>query len=324
MATTQDMLRFIEQLPKAELHLHLEGAVAPALFGRLRRKHGFDPAASAPPGGNWNFPDLAAFLVVYAQVCESMRDPEDFLDATYATLERCAASGGRYVELFFSPDAHDASVISYPQMLDGITAGIRDARRDFGVETQVIPAHNRELGLARGMTLLERVLTHRRPEVVGIGLDYAERPYPPATFAPLFAEARRNGLKVTAHAGEDGPAGYVRDAIELLGCRRIDHGYHVVDDPALLARCRELDVLFTVCPTTTLHTTPWRDLNSPDHAIRRMIEAGLRVTINTDDPGLFGTTLNREYQMLSEAFSLSQDTLTQIAANGFSHNWRPQ
>lgn len=321
---TQDVPTLIEQLPKAELHLHLEGAVSPPLFARLRRKHGFDPAGSAGPQGNWNFPDLAAFLVIYAQVCEAMRDPQDFRDATYATLERCAGSACRYVELFFSPDAHDAAAITYPQMLDGIVAGIREARRDFGVVTQIIPAHNRELGLARGMAFLEKVLTHRRPEVVGIGLDYAERPYPPAAFAPLFAEARRNGLQVTAHAGEDGPAQYVRDAVELLGCRRIDHGYHIVDDPALLERCRQLDVLFTVCPTTTLHTTPWRDLNAPDHAIRRMLEAGLRVTINTDDPGLFATTLNREYQLLAEAFGLSADTLTRIAANGFSHNWQPR
>jgi adenosine deaminase len=321
---TSDAATFIERLPKAELHLHLEGAVSPALFAQLRRKHGFEPAGSEAPGGRWNFPDLAAFLRVYRQVCDCMRDPEDFREATYEALQRCSTSEGRYVELFFSPDAHDASVIAYPSMLDGIVAGIRDAHRDFGVVAYLIPAHNRELGLARGMAFLEKVLMHRRPEVVGIGLDYAERPHPPAAFAPLYAEARRQGLRVTAHAGEDGPAEYVRDAVELLGCRRIDHGYHIVDDPALVERCRQLDVLFTVCPTTTLHTTRWRDLRAPDHAIRRMIEAGLRVTVNTDDPGLFETTLNREFELVADAFGLSEETLTRIAANGFSHNWQPR
>src|SRR5580692_5709720 len=171
---TQETLAIIAQLPKAELHLHLEGAVAPTLFGRLRRKHGFDVVAPPGPAGNWNFPDLAAFLVVYAQVCESMRDPEDFRDATYSTLERCAHSAARYVELFFSPDAHDAAAINYPEMLDGIITGIRAAHRDFGTVAHIIPAHNRELGLARGMAFLDKVLRHRRPEVVGIGLDYAE------------------------------------------------------------------------------------------------------------------------------------------------------
>jgi adenosine deaminase len=174
------------------------------------------------------------------------------------------------------------------------------------------------------MAFLETVLRFRPAEVVGIGLDYAERPHPPAQFAPLFAAARAEGLEVTAHAGEDGPAAYVRDAIDLLGCRRIDHGYHVVDDPALMERCRELDVLFTVCPTTTLHTTVWRDLHSPEHAIRRMIEAGLRVTINTDDPGLFATTLNREYTLAAEAFGLSEATLADIAANGLKYCWSPE
>jgi len=226
-----------------------------------------------------------------------MRDLDDFRATTYAALKRSADSGARYVELFFSPAAHEP-VVDYPSMVDGIVDGMRAAREDFGLRARLIPAHNRELGLERGMAFLETVLRHHPLEVIGIGLDYTERPHPPAQFAPLFAAARAAGLEVTAHAGEDGPASYVRDAIDLLGCRRIDDGYHVVDDPALMERCKQLDVLFTVRPTTTLHTTVWRDMNSPKHAIRRMIEAGLRVTFNTDDPGLFATTLNRDMPWL--------------------------
>lgn len=295
---------FISQLPKAELHLHLEGAVSPSLFNRLCAKHRIADA-TAPQGDAWHFKDLNEFLIAYAQVCRSMREAEDFRDATYETLERAARSQARYVELFFSPAAHDETVIGYASMVDGIVAGMHDARRDFGVTAKLIPAHNRELGLAPGMAFLEKVLEHRPVEVIGIGLDYAERPHPPAQFAPLFAEARRHGLKVTAHAGEDGPAAYVRDAVEVLGCRRIDHGYHIVEDAELMARCRELDILFTVCPTTTLHATRWRDLRSSEHAIRRMIDGGLRMCINTDDPGLFATDLNREYALVAEAFGLS-------------------
>jgi adenosine deaminase len=317
-----DLTTFVAGLSKAELHLHLEGAVSPELFARLRDK--YDVSALHVPGTEaGQFPDLGAFLAVYGQVCSCMRDPDDFRETTYAALERAADSGARYVELFFSPAAHEP-VIDYPSMVDGIVAGMHAARADFGLIARLIPAHNRELGLDRGMAFLETVLRHRPPEVVGIGLDYAERPHPPAQFAPLFAAARAEGLEVTAHAGEDGPAAYVRDAIDLLGCRRIDHGYHVVDDPALMERCKELDVLFTVCPTTTLHTTVWRDLHSPEHAIRRMIEAGLRVTINTDDPGLFATTLNREYTLAAEAFGLSQATLADIAANGLEYCWSPE
>jgi len=312
---------FIERLPKAELHLHLEGAVSPELFARLRDKYGV-PALDNAGAEAGQFPDLAAFLAVYGQVCGCMRDSDDFRETAYAALERAADSGARYVELFFSPAAHER-VIDYRSMVDGIVAGMHAARENFGLIARLVPAHNRELGLDRGMAFLETVLSYRLPEVIGIGLDYAERPHPPAQFAPLFAAARAHGLEVTAHAGEDGPAAYVRDAIDLLGCRRIDHGYHVVDDPALMERCKELDVLFTVCPTTTLHTTIWRDLHAPDHAIRRMIEAGLRVTINTDDPGLFATTLNREYTVAALAFGLSESTLADIAANGLKYCWSP-
>jgi adenosine deaminase len=222
---------FIAGLPKAELHLHLEGAVSPALFARLRDKYGVPALEAAGQAGH--FPDLAAFLAVYGQVCSCMRDGDD-----------------------------------YRSMVDGIVAGMHAARADFGLIARLIPAHNRELGLERGMAFLETVLSYRPPEVIGIGLDYAERPHPPAQFAPLFAAARSEGLKVTAHAGEDGPASYVRDAIDLLGCRRIDHGYHV-------------------------------------------------------DPGLFATTLNREYTLVAEAFGLSEATLADIAANGLEYCWSP-
>ncbi len=311
-----DRAEFIAKLPKAELHIHLEGAVSQDLHRVLAAKYGL------PADEDWiGFPDLAQFLAAYGQVCASMRTSEDFEATAYAALKRAADCNARYVELFFSPDAHDSAVISYPQMLDGIIAGTRRAFDDFGLLSRIVPAHNRELGPARGMVLLDKILAHRRDEVVGIGLDYGERQNPPGPYREMFEEARRHGLETTAHAGEDGPADYVRDAIEILGCRRIDHGYHVIEDSGLIALCRDLDILFTVCPSTTLHTTPWRDLNARDHAIRRMIEEGLRVMINTDDPGMFMTDLNREYLAVANAFDLSAETLSQIASNGFSHCW---
>jgi adenosine deaminase len=311
-----DRSDFVARLPKAELHIHLEGAVSQDLHRVLAAKYGL------PAGEDWvGFPDLTQFLAAYEQVCAAMRAPADFEATTYAALKRAADCNARYVELFFSPDAHDPAAIRYPDMLDGIIAGAQRALDDFGLVSRIVPAHNRELGPARGMALLDKILAHRRDEVVGIGLDYGERLHPPAQYREMFEVARRHGLQTTAHAGEDGPAGYVRDAIEVLGCRRIDHGYHVVDDPGLVEMCRELDILFTVCPTTTLHTTPWRDLHGRDHAIRRMIEEGLRVMINTDDPGMFVTDLNREYLAVAEAFDLSAETLSRIAANGFSHCW---
>ena len=306
----------IHDIPKAELHLHLEGSVSPELFAQLRRKHGVpdDPRDDAE-----GFTDLTTFLRAYDRTCASMRDADDFHEVTRQAVLRCAASNVRHVELFFSPHAHPQT--PYGAMLDGILAAFEVARRELGLTALLIPAHSRVLGPERGMQFLDTVLADRRPGIVGIGLDYEERPHPPAPFTAMYARARAEGLRVTAHAGEDGPAANVRDSIEMLGCRRIDHGYHVVDDVELMRQCHELDILFTVCPTTTLHTTIWRDLSDPDHAIRRMIEGGLRVTVNTDDPGLFHTELDREYRLLATHMGLSDDTLRQLAANGFTHGW---
>jgi adenosine deaminase len=321
---SEDFRAFILSLPKAELHLHLEGAVSPRLLAQFAARHGAPRPARArdDSDGYGPFPDLAGFLGVYGAVCRLMRGPDDFEDATYETLRRSASGGAQHVELFFSPTAHDRDAIDYSGMLDGIIAGMSRARREFGVTTLLIPAHNRELGPESGMAFLDMVLADRREPVIGIGLDYGERGHPPAPFAAMFERARAEGLRVTAHAGEDGPAAHVRDSIEALGCRRIDHGYHVVDDPELMAMCRDLDVLFTVCPTTTRHTTVWRDLAASDHAIRRMIEAGLRVCVSSDDPAMFGTDLLSEYGLLMTEMGLDRQTITSLAANGLSHSWR--
>ena len=316
-----DVAASIAGMPKAELHLHLEGAVSPRLAAELQARYGAPVAATATeiPSG---FRDLDSFLAAYGAICRSMRNAEDFRAAAWETLSRAAASSVRHLELFFSPHAHDG--VAYSEMLDGILEAFDAARSAFGMTALLIPAHNREHGPERGMAFLEMVLSDRRDRVAGIGLDYAELPHPPAPFAAMYARARAEGLHVTAHAGEEGPAAYVRDTVELLGCRRVDHGYHVIDDLALVERCRELDVLFTVCPTTTLNTTCWRDLSAKDHAIRRMIELGLRVSIATDDPGLFATDLDREYGLVADRFSLPDATLDAIALNGATHCWLPE
>ncbi len=306
----------IAAIPKVELHLHLEGAVGHDVASKMRRRYEPDAVIEPPVAG---FKDLETFLAVYDGICRYMRDAADFRDATWHALSRCAASNVRHVEMFFSPDAHKG--VAYSEMLDGILDAFDAAKSEYGMSALLIPAHNRELGPEHGMAFLDKVLSDRRERVVGIGLDYAERPNPAPPFAKMYERARAEGLRVTAHAGEDGPAEYVRDTVDLLGCRRIDHGYHIVDDPELVARCRDLDVLFTVCPTTTLSTTIWRDLSARDHAIRRMIDAGLRVSIATDDPGLFMTELNREYALLAENFGLSEAKLREIALNGATHGW---
>jgi adenosine deaminase len=312
---------FIRRVPKAELHLHLEGAVSAATFADLAAKNGVALPDGKPTSELYSYGNLLDFLKVYDLVCASVRGVSDFSRITFEALERCALAGARYVELFFSPHAHLAHGVAYATMLDGILDGFRRAQERYGLVAKLIPAHAKPLGAEGGERFLDMVLAERPAEVIGIGFDYDERPNPPVMFARIVERAKTAGLNVTNHAGEDGPADYVRQTVELLGLRRVDHGYHVVDDPALMDLCREKSVVFTCCPSTTLVTTKWRDLSSPDHAIRRMMEAGLNVTIHTDDPPMFGTTLDREYELIARNFDLSPEALKQIALAGLAASW---
>lgn len=316
-----DIHDFVSRLPKTELHLHLEGSVCEATARALAVKHGLWRSEFDAETGLYSFSDLQRFLAVYRLVAQSMVDASDFHRTTYECLSGCAESGARYVELFFSPDAHRESGVPYHTMMDGISAALRDIEMDHGLVARLVPAHNRELGLHRGMEFLEMVIEHRTDDVIGIGLDYDEVPHPPAQYAPLFLAARRAGLFTTAHAGETAPATYVGDTVDVLHVDRIDHGYHVVDDPALLQRIRQRGLFMTVCPTTTTVTTSWRDLSSPSHAIRTMIDEGLNVTVNSDDPGLFRTTLANEYARLMSDMGLSPRQLSDLALAGLHAAW---
>jgi adenosine deaminase len=313
--------QFVKALPKAELHLHLEGAVAAPTAIELAKKHGLALGDFEDASKIFEFADLGAFLKVYDIICRSIVDAGDFHRITYEMLARCAVSGARYVEFFFSPQPHLANGVTYGTMLDGITAGMRDAARDLRIESRLVPAINRELGPAIAMKFLDFVLSDRREEVIGIGLDYDEAGHPPAQYAEVYRRAKNAGLHATAHAGENGPSENVAASLDLLGCERIDHGYHVVDDPALVAACRERGTIFTVCPTTTTHTTTFRDLASPDHAIRRMSQAGLQLVINTDDPALFRTDLATEYRLGTEKLGFTPAQLGVISLNGLRGSW---
>jgi adenosine deaminase len=308
-------------LPKVELHLHLEGSVKPETFAALAAKNGVALPIKSDVRELYVYADLPAFLVIYDLVCNSIRSADDFHRVTYEALTSAASGGARYVEFFFSPHAHLVLGVPYAVMLDGVTKGMRDAEIDARVASRLIPAHSRELGPERGMAFLDMVLADRREEVIGIGLDYNEAPFPPGPFREMYARARAAGLHVTAHAGESGPAANVRDSIDILHVERIDHGYHVVDDPGLVARCRDLGIHFTCCPSTSGVTSPWKDIAAPDHAIRQIITAGLKVSIHSDDPPMFGTNLANEYVRVATEMRLTPAELKECALNGVRGSW---
>lgn len=316
-----DTEAFLRAIPKTELHLHLEGAVAAETFADLAAGHGLQLPDHESAADLYQYDSLVDFLEIYSLVSHSIVHADDFRRVTYEALARCSSSGARYVELFFSPESHIEIGVEYPIMLDGVTRGMRDAQDDHGVQSNLIPAINRELGRNRALEFVEMVVAHRRPEVIGVGLDFNEDGYPPENYAEAFRFAARNGLRRTSHAGEVGPAANVRNSIEVLGCERIDHGYHVIDDADLLSACAESQITFTACPTTTTYTTVWRDLSAPDHAIRVMADAGLHMTINSDDPPMFSIDLGDEYVTLHDVMGFTLDEITIFALNGIDAAW---
>ena len=316
-----DIAEYALRLPKVELHLHLEGSVQPSTLLDLARRNDVALPQFREASSLYAYDNLLEFLAMYNVVCSTMRTTQDFRQVTYEALQNSAAGGARHVEFFFSPHAHLEFGLTYSDMLDGITSGMRDAEAAFGVTSWLIPAHSRVLGPEGGGRFLDMVLSDRRSEVIGIGLDYDEWPNHPALFHRLYDRARGEGLRLTAHAGEVGPAAFVREALDILKVERIDHGYHIVDDLALTAECRDRGTYFTCCPSTTLTTTKWRDLADPEHAIRRMIDLGLNVTIHTDDPPMFGTDLGREFVLCATKMKLTAEQLEMCALNSVRASW---
>lgn len=316
-----DVETALRKMPKAELHLHLEGAVDASTFAELAAHHGLELPPHDQVADLYTYDSLADFLVIYSLVCRSIQTEADFRRVTHECLARCADSGARYVELFFSPESHFEVGVEYPTMLAGVLAGMADAQAERGLESNLIPAINRELGPARAVEFVDMVAAHPHPQIIGVGLDFNEIGFPSADYVDAYRAAAEHGLHRTSHAGEVGPADNVRAAIDLLDCERIDHGYHVVDDPGLVASCVESQIAFTVCPTTTEYTTVWRDLSAPDHAIRQMSEAGLKLMVNSDDPAMFVSDLGNEYVRLHREMGLSLDTLAEMALNGIDAAW---
>ncbi|MCY4663770.1 MAG: adenosine deaminase [Acidimicrobiaceae bacterium] len=316
-----DVETALRAMPKAELHLHLEGAVDASTFAELAAHHGLELPTHEQVADLYQYDSLADFLIIYSLVCRSIQTEDDFRRVTYECLARCANSGARYVELFFSPESHFEMGVEYPTMLAGVLAGMADAKAERGLDSNLIPAINRELGPDRAVTFVEMVAAHPHPRIIGVGLDFNEIGFPSADYTDAYRAAADHGLHRTSHAGEVGPADNVRAAIDLLDCERIDHGYHVVDDAELLARCVDSQIAFTVCPTTTGYTTIWRDLSAGDHAIKQMSEAGLKLVVNSDDPAMFVSDLGNEYVRLHREMGLSLDTLAEMSLNGIDASW---
>ena len=314
-----DVNALLRKLPKIEMHLHLEGAIRADTAVELARKNGVALPPFKQPQDLYTFTDLPSFLVVYSAIAQAVKTSEDFHRITYEMLEHCARSGARRVEFFISPHAHHG--IDFKSQFHGIRAGMRDAATDFGVSAGFSPGVNRELGPAAGEEYLDRILENRCDELIGLGLDYNEPPYPPEPFAALFARARANGLRLSAHAGETAPAAFVRGTIDSLKVDRVDHGYNIMNDPELLEHCRAAGLMFTCCPSNTRSTFSHVATSDPRHPLRVMREAGLVMSINSDDPTMMQIDLTHEYQMAMEELGFTPADIKASILASVEHCW---
>jgi adenosine deaminase len=326
MATADSHQALIAALPKAELHLHIEGTLEPELIFAMAARNGVRlPCDSVEALRRaYAFQDLQSFLDLYYAATAVLRTAADFRDMTGAYLARAAADNVRHAEIFFDPQSHTSRDVAMETVFAGLADALRSARAQ-GISSQLILCFLRHLSEKEAFETLEAALPlrdHYADLWTGIGLDSSEKGHPPEKFARVFARCRELGFACVAHAGEEGPAAYVRDALDLLKVLRIDHGVRCEEDPALVRRLAAEQIPLTVCPLSNLKLCVVRDLG--EHNLGRLLRAGLCVTVNSDDPAYFGGYVGANYAAVARALDLSAAEVVQLARNSFTASWLPR
>lgn len=315
--------QFISGLPKAELHIHIEGSIEPALFIELARRNDVSIAwkSEAALREAYSFSNLQSFLDLYYDGCRVLVHAADFKDVTREYLARAHTERVLHAELFLGPQGHTARGVTLGTVLDGTFAAMDEARRDDGITSGLILLAQRHRSEEEALALLDAAMPWA-DRLLGFGLGGAEVGNPPSKFAEFFRRCRERGFKVVAHAGEEGPAAYVREAVELLQVQRIDHGNASLDDPDLLALLAQTQIPLTVCPLSNfkLKVVP----SMAAHPLKKLMDAGLCVTVNSDDPSFFGGYVNANYAACQTALGLSREELVTLARNSFVASFMPQ
>jgi adenosine deaminase len=303
-------------LPKAELHLHIEGTLEPELMFELARRNGISlpyPDVESVRHA-YVFSDLQSFLDIYYQACAVLVREDDFFDLAMAYLRRADAQGVRHAEIFFDPQTHTARGIAMGTVIAGIGRALRVAEAELGITSHLILCFLRHLSEADAMTTLEAALPYRE-HITGVGLDSSESGNPPAKFERVYGLARAEGLRAVAHAGEEGPPEYMWQALDLLKVERIDHGVRCVEDPRLVERLADERVPLTQCPLSNVKLRVVDTL--ADHPVLRLLERGLCVTVNSDDPAYFGGYVGDNFTAIRTALHATDEQLVQLARNSF-------
>src|SRR6478735_5312776 len=307
-----DDRRFIEGLPKAELHIHIVGSLEPELMRALAARNDVALRFGSIDElrGAYKFSNLQDFLDLYYEGMRVLLHEQDFYDLAMAYLKKAASQNVRHAEIFFDPQGHTDRGVPFKTVIDGLWRALKDAERDFGMTTALILSFLRHLDEASAERTLDEALPWR-DRFIGVGLDSSEKGQPPSKFERVFARARGLGLKAVAHAGEEGPPEYVWQALDLLKVERIDHGVRALEDVALTERLVREQMPLTVCPLSNVRLCVVSDLAT--HPLRRMLRDGLMATINSDDPAYFGGYMNENLS----AVALGRDEIVTLARNGF-------
>lgn len=313
-------LEFIKGLPKAELHLHIEGTLEPELLFELAERNKIQLKYESVEALKeaYNFSNLQEFLDLYYEGANVLLTEADFYDLTWAYLLKCKEQHVVHTEIFFDPQTHTDRGVLFATVINGINRALQDGQEQLGISYRLIMCFLRHLSEASAFESLKEALDYK-DLIGGIGLDSSEKGNPPAKFERVFAQARAEGFDLVAHAGEEGPAAYVSDALNLLQVKRVDHGIASINDPALVAELAKTKVPLTVCPLSNLALKAVDRLE--DHPLKKLMDQGVLVTINSDDPAYFGGYMNENYQASAEALGLNNMELCQLAKNSFEASW---
>ncbi len=315
---TPEMKQFIERIPKTELHCHLEGAIQPATLLTLAARHGVELPFDDEEGARkfYEFTSLNQFLGIFALACSTLRTAEDFETITVDLGADAARQNIPYREVFFTYAYHDRRDVPWEAVIEGIASGRRINREQHGVEMWFIADIDRTIDPEDGVRLVE--MAHRSRDeagIIGIGLDSQEIDYPARRHKPAFDRAAELGFRRVAHAGEDVGPESVWDALESLGVERIDHGVRSIEDPRLVAHLVETQVPLTCCPVSNIALKVFPDMAS--HSLKRLMDAGVFVTVNSDDPPMFHTDVINDYVQVTDTFNLTADDVEKLARNSF-------
>lgn len=314
------MREFIAGMPKAELHLHIEGSFEPELMFEIAKRNNVEiPYATVEEVKKaYNFNNLQEFLDIYYAGANVLLTEQDFFDLTWAYLTKVHSQNTKHVEVFFDPQTHTERGVPFGTAITGIYNALQKGKEELGISFHLIMSYLRHLSEESAFKTLEEAQPYKHM-ISGVGLDSSEVGNPPSKFERVFKKSMEEGFKVVAHAGEEGPAEYIWEALNLLAVDRIDHGNRCLSDDKLVAKLAEMKMPLTLCPLSNLELKVIQDLK--DYPLVEMMNKGLLVTINSDDPAYFGGYMNENYWGIADNLNLSKEQLIQLAKNGFTASW---